>query len=104
MNIPPADSILFIDLETVPQSPNFESLEPNSQEVWKQKVSYLITEERNEEQLYEDRAGIMAEFGKIVCATVAYLVADGDNYQIKLRSFYGEDEKQLLNDLIPVLK
>ena len=44
-------------------------------------------------------AGIYAEFGKIICISLGFI--NGEEFRIK--SFYGDDEKVLLNEFITLV-
>ena len=90
-------NILFLDIETVPQEENWNSLSKTIQELFEQKTKYQRKDEFTSEQFYE-RAGIWAEFGKIICISVGYFVDEEKNKQLRLTSFYGDDEHQLLSD------
>jgi len=90
------DSILFLDIETVPLFENHEQLDDVSQSLWEQKTKYQRKDEFTPEEFY-DRAGIWAEFGKIVCISVGYFVLKGDVRTFRVTSFHG-DEVQLLNE------
>ena len=90
-------NILFLDIETVPQEENWDSLSKTIQELFEQKTKYQRKDEFTSEQFYE-RAGIWAEFGKIICISVGYFVDVEKNKQLRLTSFYGDDEHQLLSD------
>ena len=63
--------ILFIDIETVPEVERFDHLSEETQELWDAKSAYQRKEEQTPESFYE-RAGLWAEFGKIVCISVGY--------------------------------
>jgi len=91
------NNILFLDIETVPQEENWNSLSKTIQELFEQKTKYQRKDEFTAEQFYE-RAGIWAEFGKIICISVGYFVDVEKNKQLRLTSFYGDDEHQLLSD------
>lgn len=91
--------VLFLDIETVPAVAEFDALSEKMQSLWKKKSKYLKTdEEPDPESLYE-RAGIYAEFGRIICISVGFF--NGKEFRIK--SFYGEDEKILLNEFAAML-
>lgn len=91
--------ILFIDIETVSIQPDYESLSDRWKKLWDKKASHLKSDDQaGPESLYE-RAGIYAEFGKIICISAGYL--NGSEFRIK--SFYGEDEKLLLEDFARLL-
>ena len=67
------DNILFLDIETVPEEENFNSLDGDMQQLWEQKTQYQRKEDFSAEDFYE-RAGIWAEFGKIICISVGYFI------------------------------
>ena len=91
----PLEHILFLDIETVPQHAQFSDLEPSSKRLWEQKTQYQRKEQYNPEQFY-DRAGIWAEFGKIICISVGYFQKKGDFRNFRIRSFHGKEESLLL--------
>jgi 3'-5' exonuclease len=89
------ENILFLDIETVPEQPVFSSLNDAKKELWEQKSQYQRGE-ISAEDFYE-RAGIWAEFGKIICISVGYFTFQGDIRQFRVTSFYG-DEVKILKD------
>ena len=91
------EEILFLDIESVPQSPEFESLEDKWQELWEKKMAYQITDETTAADLYE-RAGIYAEFGKIICISVGYIFQKQGEFFFRVKSFYNDNEKKLLQE------
>jgi len=96
------DYILFLDIETVPEQEHFGNLEDDKKELWEQKSRYQRKDEFTAEEFYE-RAGIWAEFGKIVCISVGYFNFKGDIRTFRVTTFHGEEEtllkefKNLLN-------
>lgn len=91
------NNILFLDIETVPQEENWENLPKEVQKLFEKKTQYQRKEEFTAEQFY-DRAGIWAEFGKIICISVGYFVDVERTKQLRITSFYSDDEHQLLTD------
>jgi uncharacterized protein YprB with RNaseH-like and TPR domain len=91
------NNILFLDIETVPQEENWNSLSKTIQELFEQKTKYQRKDEFTAANFY-NRAGIWAEFGKIICISVGYFADVEKNKQLRLTSFYGDDEHQLLSD------
>ena len=91
----PLEKVLFLDIETVPQFGNWEDLEESEQKLWDKKTKIQRKEEVSAEDFYKERAGIMAEFGKIICISVGILER---NEKLMIRSFYGDDEKTLLQE------
>ncbi len=90
------EHILFLDIETVPEEENFQLLNDAKKELWEHKSQYQRKDEFTAEEFYE-RAGIWAEFGKIVTISVGYFNAKGNRRNFRVTSFYGE-EKTLLKD------
>ncbi|MFT5858249.1 MAG: DNA polymerase elongation subunit (family B) [Flavobacteriaceae bacterium] len=97
------EKILFLDIETVPQTYEFSKLEDKTRELFESKTRFQQNEERSFEQLYEMRGGIFAEFGKIVCISVGFITKSSTGKQIRMKSFYHEDEETLLNQFKSLL-
>jgi hypothetical protein len=91
------ENILFLDIETVPEVENFSELSEEKQELFSQKTAYQRKEEVTSEDFYE-RAGIWAEFGKIVCISVGYFVNfNSKKRAFRVTSFFGDNEVVILN-------
>lgn len=93
----PINNILFLDIETVPQYPSYAQLPEEWKKLWGLKSAYLLKNRENEttDSLYP-RAGIYAEFGKIICVGCGILNGSGEERKMTIKSFYGDDEKILL--------
>lgn len=89
------EDVMFLDIETIPQAPSVEYLEPGMQLLWDKKSKLFRNAEQSAGEVYE-RAGIYAEFGKIICISVGY-IKEKDPFCFRLKSFFGEDEKTLLS-------
>lgn len=100
----PFYNILFLDIETVSQYSTFGELPEDWKPLWTKKAEVLLRnrEEATVESIY-DRAGIYAEFGKVICISCGVLSGQGDNKKLILKSFFGEDEKQLLSNFCDML-
>jgi len=96
------EHILFLDIETVPLFDDFNKLDDTSKVLWGQKTQYQRKEEFTPEEFY-DRAGIWAEFGKIICISVGYFKMKGDIRNFRITSFYGEEVK-ILRDFKTLLE
>lgn len=88
------ENVLFLDIETVPLYANFYELDDTSKLLWDQKTKYQRKDEFSPEEFY-DRAGIWAEFGKIICISVGYFVFKGDNRNFRITTFHGEEDSIL---------
>lgn len=94
-------NILFLDIETVPQLEFFTDLPEEAQQLFADKTQYQRKDDVTPEEFY-NRAGIWAEFGKIICISVGYFTIKNAERQFRTKSIIGE-EKQLLeefNDLV----
>ncbi len=90
----PTDRLLFLDIETVPEQRHFSDLDGESRELWEDKSRYRRGEDVSAEDYY-DHAGIWAEFGRIICISVGYLVYRGSQRNFRVTTFHGP-EKELL--------
>lgn len=88
------ENILFLDIETVPEVEHFTELDATKQELWELKSQYQRKDDFTAEEFY-DRAGIWAEFGKIICISVGYFTNQGDLRKFRATSFYGEESDLL---------
>jgi uncharacterized protein YprB with RNaseH-like and TPR domain len=92
--------ILVIDIETASAARHMSGLSEGLQEHWKKKASFLRNEENlSPEELYDKRAAIYAEFGKVIVISLGiFYEKKGKELGLRIKSFYGHDEKQLLQD------
>ncbi len=97
------EKILFLDIETVPQVFNYDTLDDKSKILFEAKNRFQISEEKSIEQIFDERGGILAEFGKIVCISVGMLRENSREKTIRLKSFYHDDEQTLLRQFKQLL-
>ena len=90
------ENLLFIDIETVSMSATYEELSEKMKALWDKKSQLLDKEQTDTAASYTEKAGIYAEFGKIVCIGLGYFTMVEDNYHLKVKSIYGQDEKSIL--------
>lgn len=96
------EHVLFLDIETVPQHSDYSHLDDTAKQLWEQKTQYQRKDEYSPSEFYE-RAGIWAEFGKIVCISVGYFKLKGDVRSFRVTSFHG-DEIQILKEFKTLLQ
>ncbi len=89
------EEVLFLDIETVPLAPEYEELTEKWKTLWEHKMQFQITNGEPVEELYE-RAGIFAEFGRIICISVGYVAYKKGEIVFRVKSFYDEDETKLI--------
>ncbi|MEP2773012.1 MAG: 3'-5' exonuclease [Fulvivirga sp.] len=98
-------NILFLDVETVAGSDDFEVLDERLKNQWARKASFLKREEgTTDAMLYEDRAGIYAEFGKIVVISLGFFHEEDDELHFRVTSLYDHDEAALLEKFKGILE
>ena len=90
----PIGNILFLDIETVPQYDSYSKLPDKTRQLWDHKIEFLRKLETDTPDILYPRAGIYAEFGRIVCISVGFVKDE----EVRLKSFFGDDEKALLSD------
>lgn len=96
--------ILFLDIETVPAVYHFGELDEHAAKLFSDKTRY--EQERNgrsAEEIYAERGGILAEFGKIVCIGVGALKKEANGHALRVTSFHGDDERDVLQRFTDLL-
>ncbi|MDI9308814.1 MAG: 3'-5' exonuclease [Limnohabitans sp.] len=88
------ENVLFLDIETVPELEHFSDLDETKKELFDLKTQYQRREDYTVEEFY-NRAGIWAEFGKIICISVGYFTFKGDIRHFRVTTFWGEEIKIL---------
>ncbi len=89
-------NVLFLDVETAPLVYKYKDLPEKMKPLWDSKFRYQQTE--TPESLYK-KAGIYAEFAKIICISVGYF----HDETFRLKSFSGNDEKIILEEFSALL-
>lgn len=105
----PLSQVLFLDIETVSGEPSHAQLSPEERDLWAEKARFWLQSYEGQDDpealCYNDKAAILAEFGRVVCISVGLLVPgeipDEDGFRLK--SFCGEDEKALLQGFAAML-
>lgn len=93
------EKILFLDIETAPAYPNYEELPDNFKKLWDKKANRIKKEDNDTPDVLYERAGIYSEFGKIICISVGIV----NNDEIRIKSFFDDDEKKILVDFSNML-
>jgi predicted PolB exonuclease-like 3'-5' exonuclease len=96
------EKILFLDIETVAQHYEFDQLDEDFKKHWEQKANFISKEDETPEDVYH-KAGIYAEFGKIVCISVGFIRKENGIKKLRLKSFFNDDEKILLTEFFELL-
>jgi len=97
------EDVLFLDIETVPQCQDFSHLDETTQHLWEQKATPMCKDGQTPDDIYQ-RAGIYAEFGKIICISVGFAHhTHGGQVAFRLKSCFGDDESKLLKEFSEVI-
>jgi len=94
------DKVLFLDIETVPMCATYEQLPERYVALWDKKAGFLKRADEDTPESLFPRAGIYAEFGKVVC--ISFGMFQSGTFRIK--SFAGDDEKAVLTDFANLLE
>jgi DNA polymerase elongation subunit (family B) len=97
---------LFLDIETVSGAPDFQSLPDNIQELWKVKSAQFNKsgDQLSPEESYTGKAGIFAEFAKVVCISIGFFHFEGQTPdKIRIKSIAGDNEYTVLHDFARLL-
>jgi 3'-5' exonuclease len=98
------ENLLLLDIETVPAHSTFQSLNPSMQELWLEKFTKIAPETDNAENGYENRAGIYAEFGKIICISAGHFQRKDEQWGLRIKSFYGDDEAEVISSFLAMIQ
>jgi len=96
------ENVLFLDIETVPEIQNFLDLSNEKQQLWALKSQYQRKDDYSAEAFYH-KAGIWAEFGKIICISAGYFAPDQDVRSFRITTFSG-DEVSILKQFKSLLQ
>ncbi|TCD10538.1 3'-5' exonuclease [Pedobacter frigidisoli] len=102
--------VIVLDIETVPQYSCYDDVPPYLQELWEHKTYFQRKPDQGADEFYE-RAGIFAEFGKIICISLGIFSYQNKSYSLRIKSIAGHDEREILQQFsnlmdkqIPTLK
>ena len=96
------EKILFLDIETVPLVAKFEDMPKAMQELWDKKSQQFRKDSQQAEDVYQ-RAGIYAEFGKVICISFAMIHLKDGQRTIRIKSIANHDEKLILSEFSSLL-
>ena len=99
------ENLLVLDIETVRSHKLYEDMPARLQAQWDRKSAFLKAEtEHTPKELFEDRGGIYAEFGKVVCISIGFFTYTGSELALRVKALYNKDESIVLEDLNAVLQ
>jgi len=91
------NEILFLDIETAPVVYKFQDLSERGKSLWEKKMKWQMERDGVSVEESYDKAGILAEFARVVCVSVGFYFSEDE--ELRVKSFNNRDEKELLKDL-----
>jgi hypothetical protein len=89
--------LLLLDIETVPQYASYSALDPAWRALFREKISKTMPEEMDPAESYVKKAGILAEFGKIICiSTAVFYKTENGQWGLKMKTIAGDEEVEIL--------
>lgn len=98
------ENLFLIDIETVSGMEGFHLLNDEWKELWTEKIFKSLPPNTTAEEYYPMRAAILAEFAKVVCISTGYFKKENNNWQLRIKSFYSVNEREVLESFINCLK
>lgn len=93
-----SNNILFVDIETVTAEASYDKLGERMQRAWQQKAQVLHPDAPVDE-LYFERGGLYAEFGKIIVISVGFFhTLEDETVELRVKCISGKDERELLEN------
>lgn len=91
------EELITIDIETASQYACYDDMNTEWRELWAEKTTKTNVE-TNVAEWYVSRAGVMAEFSKVICISIGYF--DASFNKINIQSIYGYQEHEILEQFI----
>lgn len=99
--LPSLSELLVIDIETVPQYPEYDEMPDTWKALWEEKMSKVLGDSITLEEGYGMRGSILAEFGRIICISSGYFYQDASGaWCLRIKSFYGDDEAEVIKGFL----
>lgn len=98
------EDLVFFDIETVPQADHFASLPQDLQEIWQMRESTRAPEGMDLADWFQEKAGLYAEFGQVICVALGFFVRGREGLQFRVKTIAYPDERMVLEELIQVLE
>ncbi len=101
--------ILYLDIETVVEVEHYVDLSEEMRILWQKKSRRHVESEEYPyfeeelEALYKDKAGIYAEFARVICISVGFIQEKEEHTELRIKSFGQKDETDLLKTFAHLL-
>lgn len=94
-------NLFYIDIETVSNYKDFETFKNNDKkgaEIFEKKASTQYNYDYNIEEYYKNKAGLIPEWGKIICFSFGFLTSSSE-LKIKSKKIVNDDEETLIKEI-----
>ena len=98
------ENLFLLDIETVSGVQHFNLLNDEWKELWSEKILKSLPPDITPEEYYPKRAAILAEFAKVVCISTGYFKKENNEWQLRIKSFFSENEKDVLESFTKMLE
>ncbi len=98
------ENLLLIDIETVPLCHEYAQLPQKLQHHWDKKASLIQYEDDHYVEAFSERAGVYAEFGKIICIGLGYFIRENGAWSLKTKVITGDDEETVLQEFVAICR
>jgi len=97
------EDLVFFDIETVPLSEDLTELPEELQAIWRTREQPRVPEGSDVEAWYQNRAGLFAEFGQVVCISMGFFTRTRDGRQFRVKTMAYPEEEMVLEEFAQVL-
>ncbi len=103
------ESILFVDIETVPAHPRLSEVPRTLRELWVEQNAKKRNHKADEEDEDSDEssylaAGLRAEYGKVICISLGRFDGGTEESNFRIRSLFSHTETEVLTKFTKVLR
>lgn len=98
------ENILFLDIETVAGTRSYHDLPERMRLLWDKKARLISKDEQPDPSEEYERAGIYAEFGKVVAIGLGFFHYEGSQLQLRVKGLYSHNEQELLSEFKSVVE
>lgn len=100
--------LIFIDIETVAKTAKYDELPENFKKLWSERCEYLRHQfednaDKDDAQLWEYKAGLHAEYNKVICVSFGRLHFKEEGTIFNVKSIYGDNEAEVIGKVFMAL-
>ncbi len=97
------EDLVFFDIETVPLTEDLNELPEDLQTIWRTRELSRAPEGSDLDEWYQNRAGLHAEFGQVVCIAMGFFTRTRDGRQFRVKTIAYPEEAMVLEEFAQLL-